>query len=217
MTQADYFTDRTHFLITGVTGARTDFGGKTALATWWSDTHGRAANDVVLFVNPKLDDGPEQHADAVAQSIDEVAGAMADGAEFICFSPHDHDWQAVSRRFQRFVQELPNDMNKMVVLDEGPELDQEAIMWFVRVAGNGNNTKTLVLSQEPGAVEGRGQCVLVWVGPVQENNRHVFRANKRENHFDAMREEHEPYHWSVMLGPGDGDRDHYQPVPEEYA
>lgn len=214
---AEYFTDTTHFLITGVTGARTNFGGKTSLATWWADTHGRAAFETVLFFNPKLDDSPEKHADATASSVQEVAGAMSEGHEFITFSPTDPDWTAVSRRFQEFVQALPPDMDKFVVLDEAPELDQDAIKWFVRVAGNGNNTKTLVLSQEPGAVEGRGQMVLIWVGPVQENNRHVFRANQRENHFDAMKEEHEPYHWSVMLGPGDDDRDHYEPVPEVYA
>lgn len=30
---AEYFRDRSHLLICGVTGARTDYGGKTALAT----------------------------------------------------------------------------------------------------------------------------------------------------------------------------------------
>lgn len=217
MSEADYMTDQSHFLITGVTGARTDYGGKTSLATWWADTHGRAAFDVVIFANVKNDDAPEQHADAVVDDVEGIGRAIGDGAQFVTLSPTDHDWEAVSRRLKQFVQALPDDMSKFVVLDEGPELDEDAILWFVRVAGNGNSTKTLLLSQEPGAVPGRGQCILVWIGPVQENQRHVFRANKRENHFDAMREQHEPYHWSVLLGPEDTDRDHYRPVPEEYA
>jgi len=217
VSEADYLTDRTHMLITGVTGSRTNYGGKTSLATWWADTHGRASTDVVLYLNVKLDEPPEEHAGVVARNLQEVGEAIGEGHQFVCFSPMDHDWEDVSVRFRDFVARLDRDLEKLVVLDEGPELDEDAILWFLRVAGNGNNCKTLLLSQEPGAVPGRGQCSLVWVGPVQENQRHVFRANNRENHFDAMQREHEPYHWSVLTGPGDDDRDHYRPVPEKYA
>lgn len=216
---AEYLTDRSHVLIAGVTGARTDYGGKTSLANWWAATHGRASKDLVLFVNPKLDDAPEEHAEAVAGDVDGVADAMAGGATHICLSPTDPDWEAVTRRVQAFVDALPTDLEKLVVLDEAPELDAEALLWFVRVAGNGAACKTLVLAQAPGDLPMgvRRQCILCWVGPVSEDNRHVFRANKRENHFEAMREEHDPYEWSVLLGPADEDRDHYEPVPQEYA
>ena len=218
MTQ-EYLTDRSHILIAGVTGARTDYGGKTALANWWASTHGREAFDVVIFGNFKHDDGPERHAEVVARTVDEVAGAMGDGAQHVCLSPTDPDWPAVSERLRSFVDALPTDLSKLVVLDEAPELDDEALQWFVRVAGNGANCKTLVLSQAPGDLPQavRRQCILAWVGPVTENNRHVFRANNRENHFRAMLEEHDPYHWSVLLGPDDQDRDHFKPVPEEFA
>jgi hypothetical protein len=220
VTQPDYFTDRSHVLIAGVTGARTDYGGKTALANWWCATHGREAFDVVIFGNFKHDDGPESEADVVATSVDEVAGAMGDGAEYICLSPHSADWEATTRRLRSLLEALGDDGgSKLVVLDEAPELDADALQWFVRVAGNGADCKALVLSQAPGDLPQavRRQCILCWVGPVQENNRHVFRANARENHFDAMLEQHEPYHWSVITGPADDDRDHYEPVPEAYA
>jgi len=219
MTHPDYFVDRSHILICGVTGARTDYGGKTALATWWSDTHGRVANDVVIFGNYKLDDAPEQHADAVATSVQEIAGAIRDGATFVCLSPTNSDWEQVHRRLREAVDALPDDMSKMVVHDEAPELDEDALQWFVRVAGNGSNCKSLVLAQAPGDLPSavRRQTILTWVGPATGNDEHVFRANQRSNHFDYIRNEHDPYVWTVMTGPADDDRDTYDPVPEGYA
>lgn len=218
-TRADYFTDRSHLLIAGVTGSRTDYGGKTGLANWWASNPGRAAFDVVIFGNFKGDAAPAEHADVEVESVDAIADAMAAGHQHICLTPADSDWEAVSSRLRAFVDALPADLEKMVVLDEAPELDEDALLWFVRVAGNGANCKTLVLAQAPGdlAMGVRRQTILCWVGPVTEDNRHIFEANKRGNHFDAMREQHEPYHWSVLTGPADEDRDHYQPVPEDYA
>lgn len=215
---ADYLTDRSHLFIAAPTGARTEYGGKTTLATWLCDTHGRASKDLVLFANVKLDDGPERHADAVCQDLHEVGQAVGNGATFVCLSPTNPDWVEVSRRVEAFVQELPSDMEKMVVLDEAPELDEEAVLWFCRVAGNGNNTKTIVLSQNPGDVSTsvRGQTILVWVGPATGNNRAVLEANNHGAHFDALQQQ-QPYHWSVLLGPEPADRDHYKPVPERYA
>lgn len=215
----DYFTDRSHILITGITGARTDYGGKTALANWWADNHGRASAEIVIFGNFKSDSGPEKHADAVVHDVESIAHAIADGAEFICYSPRTADWEAASQRLQAAVQALPNDMEKFVVLDEAPELDEEVILWFCRVAGNGNNTKTLLLSQNPGDMPSglRTQVILCWIGPATGNNKHVFRTNSRLNHFEYIREEHEPYVWTVMTGPDDADRDTFDPVPEEYA
>ena len=214
-----YLTDRSHLLIAGVTGARTDYGGKTSLANWLAATHGRASTDLALFVNVKLDDAPERHADAVATNLQEVAGAMRDGATFVCLSPTRADWGAVSRDVREFVEALPRDLEKMVVLDEAPELDEEALRWFVRVAGNGAACKTVVLAQAPGDLDMavRRQTLLCWIGPATEDNRHVFEANHRGNHFDYILEEHDPYVWSVMTGPADQDRDTFEPVPEKYA
>lgn len=85
--------------------------------------------------------------------------------------------------------------------------------------GNGASCKSLVLAQAPGdlSMAVRRQCILSWVGPVSEDNRHVFEANKRGHHFDALQEEHGPYVWSVLTGPDPEDRDTYDPVPEDYA
>jgi len=216
---ADYLTDRSHLLIAGVTGARTDYGGKTAWANWHADTHGRVAFDVVIFADMKADDGPKEQADVVVNDVEGIGRAMGNGHTHICLTPSSHDWEAVSSRLRAFVEALPSDQDKLVVLDEAPELEDDALQWFVRVSGNGANCKTVILSQAPGdlPMAVRRQCILVWVGPVSESNRHVFRANSLENHFEAMDCEHEPYHWSVLLGPEDADRDHYKPVPEQYS
>lgn len=215
---APYFDDDSHILIAAPTGSKTVYGGKTSLATWWWDTYG-PTKDLSLFVNVKLDDAPEQHADAVASTLQEVGELVDDGVSHICFSPMNHDWAEVSRQVKTFVQNLPRDMSKMVVLDEAPELDEDAVLWMVRVAGNGANCKTLLLTQNPGdlSTSVRGQCLLTWVGPVTGNNEAVFNANNRGVHYDALQEEHDPYEWSVLLGPDRDDRDHYSPVSEDYV
>jgi len=214
-----YFTDRSHWLIAGVTGARTRFGGKTALATWFCDTHGRASNDVVLFLNSKGDNGPERYADVVVDNVPDVAPAVQAGNEWVTITPESHDWAAVSRRLAKAVRSMPDHLDKLVVCDEAPELDSDSLQFLVRVAGNGHNCKTLLIAQAPGDLSTgvRRQCLLCWVGPATENNRHVFRANNRENHFQKIVTEHDPYQWSVLLGPEEEDRDTFGKVPEEYA
>jgi hypothetical protein len=218
VSDAAYLSDRSHLFIAAPTGSRTRYGGKTTLATWWCDTHGRAEFDVVLFINVKLDDGPERAADVVARDLEEVGAAMGDGAEFVTLSPLRSDWEEVSRRVRAFIEALDADTNKAVVLDEAPELDEDAVLWFTRVAGNGANTKTLVLSQNPGDVSTsvRGQTILVWVGPATGNNRAVLEANNLGAHYDALQQQ-QPYHWSVLLGPETADRDEYKPVPKTYT
>jgi hypothetical protein len=214
-----YFSDRSHLLVCGVTGARTRFGGKTALANWLADTWGRAHNDVVIFANFKLDSAPERVADRVVRNVQEIATAIGDGETYICLSPTESDWGTVHDRLRQAVDALPEDMSKLVIHDEAPELSEEALQWFVRVAGNGSRCKSVVISQAPGDLPTsvRRQTILTWVGPATNDDEHVFQANKRGNHFNAIRELHDPYVWSVLAGPGDDDRDTYDPVPEEYA
>jgi hypothetical protein len=213
-----YFTDRSHLLITGVTGARTRYGGKTALANWIATEPG-STFDLVVFYNPKQDDAPAEQADVEVATVEGVARAMRDGARHVCLTPKTAAWDEVHARLLEFIQALPRDMDKLVVHDEAPELDEDALATFARVAGNGSACKSVFISQQPGDAPSavRNQSILVWVGPFHENARHVFRANGRENHADHIAETHKPYWWTVVLGPGEGDRDTYQPVPARYA
>lgn len=220
-----YFDDNGHLLLTGVTGAQGNylgdgqFGGKSALATWWVDNPGRS-RDLIIFLNSKaddlgalLDDFDEVH------SVAEIADVMDRSGGRVILTPSDGDWGAVSRRLEAFVRALPPAMTKLVVLDEAPELDEDAVLSFVRVHGNGANCKTLVLAQSPTDVSTAimKQVVPVWVGPMKDDYKAWFRAHERVEAYEFIHANHEPYHWTVVIGKGQGEWHHYQPVPAKYG
>ncbi len=229
----DYFTDNAPVLLTGVTGAQGDYGGgegesyggKSVTATWWADQPG-STRDLCIWANFKQD--------AVADVLDgfiEVGSveALADrmGRErargetthrFV-LSPTDHDWERVSRRLEAFVRELPQKMTKLVVLDESPELDEDAVLSFVRVHGNGANCKTLVLAQSPTDLPTAivKQCLLVWVGPMKTDYKAWFGSKSLIYAYEHILAEQDPYEFTVVYGKDDGDWAHHEPVPERYA
>lgn len=214
---ADYFADRSHVLISGVTGARTEYGGKTALANWWASTWGVVEFDLVCFLNFKQDS--HIHGTRV-ESLEELASEMADGQRHFNIVPRTDDWEGFHASFKTFVASLPDDMSKLVVHDEAPEYDDDSLRWFVRVAGNGHATKSLVLAQAPGDMNTtiRNQTIPCWIGPSTGQNSHYFTAQGYKQVFETHILDQEPYHWTVVLGPDpEHDVDTYQPVPSEYA
>ncbi|MDS0243945.1 MULTISPECIES: hypothetical protein [unclassified Haloferax] len=226
MSDPAYFTDNGHLLLTGVTGAQGDylgesgqFGGKSALATWWADNPGRS-RDLVIFLNAKSDD-----VGAVLDDFDEVnrVGDIPDVMDRsggrVILTPVDGDWEAVSRRLESFVRALPQDMTKLVVLDEAPELDEDAVLSFVRVHGNGANCKTLVIAQSPTDISTKiaKQCVPVWVGPMKNDYGSWFAVHDIKEAFDFISAAHAPYHWTVIIGKAAGEWHHYEPVPAKYG
>jgi len=215
---SDYLADGTPLLVAAPTGVRTRYGGKTALVTWMADNPLRE-RDLVIFGNFKQDSIASVLEDYTeVSSVDGVANAMASGERRIILTPADHDWAAVSERLEAFIRALPADMSKAVVLDEGPELDEDALLSFVRVHGNGANCKTVVMAQSPTDVAGSvvKNTVLVWVGPMPGSYHAWLRSHDLEMHADALGA-HEPYEWSVLLGPEAEDRDTYNPVPARYG
>lgn len=225
MTDPAYFGDNGHVLITGVTGARGDylgsgqFGGKSALATYWTATHA-TDRDLVIFGNFKNDDvGEVLNGYREVGSVAEIADGMAAGESRFVLTPRDGDWAAVSERLEAFVRELPDDLSKWVVLDESPELSEDAVLSFVRVHGNGANCKTLVLAQSPTDLSTAvvKQTVLCWVGPMKSDYLSWFRTHDIEPAFHHIDETHDPYWWTLVLGKGDGEWHTYEPVPEEYV
>lgn len=173
-----------------------------------------------MFLNTKQDpvaDVLEDYREVA--SVDGVADAMAEGHRRIILTPNDPDWEAVSRRVRDFIDALPDDMEKMVALDEAPELDEDAVLWFVRVAGNGNSCKTVLMTQSPTDVDGSiiKNTILVWVGPVPSSYQPWFRTHDFQEAYKYIAGNHEPYHWTAILGPDKGDWDHFEPVPEEFA
>ncbi len=229
-----YLHDTAHLLITGVTGAKGDylseggnsFGGKTALATWFADNPLRE-KDLVVFGNFKQDAVGEVLTDytevgTVAELAEEMGRERARGETTHRFilTPRSPDWPAVSERLEGFIRELDRSISKAVVLDEAPELSEDAILSFVRVHGNGANCKTIVISQSPTDIDEDSiikQTMPVWVGPMDPDYSAWFVSHKIKEAFDYISENHAPYHWTVIIGKDEGDWHHYKPVPEEYA
>lgn len=209
-----------HLLLTGPTGRQSRYGGKTGLATWFADNPART-RDLVVFLNTKQDpvaDVLEDYAEVA--TVGEASQVIGDGARRVIITPTDPDWEAVSVRLEEFVRALGHDLGtKVVVLDEIPELDEDAVLSFYRVHGNGANCQTVGISQSPTDVDGSvlKNCTPVWVGPAKSSYRPWFRTHDYELAFDFIEDNHDPYEWTVVLGPGQGEWTHYQPVPEEYA
>lgn len=224
MTRPDFFTDNGHLFIAGITGSKTDMGGKTALANWWLCEPG-STRDLRIFYNAK---GSTCVRGETVHSVEEMANRMADGVRHFDFVPPTQDWETPHERLRHFVAELPTEMSKMVVHDETPEYEQGgdgSLGWFVKVAGQEDglhaaNCKSLVLAQDPvdtGKSTRKQTDTHVWVGPTSSDYRQYFANQGYSNHYQHIVDEHDPYEWTVMQGPRDGDRTTYEPVPEEYA
>jgi hypothetical protein len=220
MSDERVFTDNGHVLIAGITGAKDECGGKTALGNWWLDTWGAREFDLRLFVNPN---GISSVRGERVESIDELADAMADGSRNINYVPDTSDWELAHQRLRDFVRELPKSMSKIVAHDEAPAYaDQDSLLWFVRRAGQPDafNTKSLVIAQSPGDIptDVRKQCpTTIWIGPSSPANKHWFQRNSYGAHYEHIVEHHDPYEWTVMQGSRETDRSTYRPVPEEFA
>lgn len=213
----DYLADTTHLLVTGPTGARTNYGGKSSLTAWLADNPLRE-RELVIVLNVKQDDFADVLEDyEEVASVDELADAMADGHRRVIITPQTADWETVSANLEAFIRELPSDMTKAVILDEVPELDEDAVLRFTRLHGNGASCKTVALAQSPTDVSGSvvKNCVPVWIGPAPGSYDAWFRAHDLGEHIDTLHAQN-PYEWSVLLGPDAADRDHFEPVSEVY-
>lgn len=209
-----------HLLFTGPTGRNSRFGGKTATATWYADNAARS-RDLVIFLNTKQDpvgDVLEDYTEV--DSVEAAADVIGNGARRVIITPMDPDWEAVSVRLESFIRALGQDLgDKVVILDEVPELDEDAVLSFVRVHGNGANCQAVLISQSPTDVSTSitKQTTIVWVGPMKEDYEAWFKAHDRGPAFEYISANHDPYEWTVVLGPGEGEWTHYEAVPEEYA
>jgi len=209
-----------HLLLTGPTGRNSRFGGKTATATWFADNPART-RDLVIFLNTKQDPIADVLEDFTeVHSVGDAADEIGRGARRVIITPTDPDWAAVSERLEGFIRSLGTDLgSKVVILDEVPELDEDAVLSFVRVHGNGSNCQAVLISQSPTDVSTSitKQATIAWVGPMKSDYGAWFREHDRGPAFEYIQRAHDPYEWTVVLGPGDGEWKHYPAVPEEYA
>lgn len=209
-----------HILLTGPTGRNSEFGGKTATATWFADNPART-RDLVIFLNTKqdpVDDVLEDYTEVA--TVQDAADAIADGARRVIITPMDPDWAAVSERLEGFIRALGSDLgSKVVILDEVPELDEDAVLSFVRVHGNGANCQAILIAQSPTDVSTSivKQTSPAWVGPMKSDYKSWFETHDKGPAYRYIAKNQGPYEWTVVTGDGPGDWEHYPAVPERYA
>jgi len=206
-----YLADGGHVLITGATGARDDYGGKSVLANWWaSELVEKGHRDVGLVVNPK---GHSFYRGAHGGHLDDLAESYRQGERVLSLDVQAPD-AAVA-----FVEELPG--SAVVVFDEAWDYSQsQKLNEAVRQLGNvdGGGIRSLVVSQRawdlPDAI--RNSCPLkVWVGPLTSEGRRYFETMGQGGAADAIEGEMGAHEWAVVDG---GElQDINQPVPERYA
>lgn len=217
---SDDVLQQDHILLTGPTGRNSRYGGKTATATWFADNPART-RDLVIFLNTKQDPVADVLEDyREVNSVDEAARVIGEGAGRVIITPMDPDWAAVSRRLEGFIRALGHDLgDKVVILDEVPELDEDAVLSFVRVHGNGADCQAVLISQSPTDVSTSitKQATIAWVGPMKSDYESWFKTHDRGPAFDYISRAHDPYEWTLVLGPGEGEWTHYDAVPEVYA
>jgi hypothetical protein len=219
----EWITDNGHILIAGITGSKGDCGGKTGLANWWASTWGRQQRDLVIFYNAK---GSTCVNGTRVHSVGEIGDAMARGQRHFNFVPRTEDWETPHQHLKEFVAALPTSMSKLVVHDETPEYAASgSLEAFLKVLGQDDgdfagNCKSLVLAQNPVDLSKTARTQTptnIWVGPTSKDYKPYFDSNSYTNHYEHILENHEPYQWTVMQGPRDGDRTTFAPVPEVYA
>ena len=219
----DYFTDNGHIFIAGITGSKTDMGGKTSLANWWLDTWGRSHADLRVFFNAK---GTSGVRGTKVHSVSDLADAYAAGERHFNYIPPDEDWASHHQDLKEFTAALPTEISKVYAHDETPDYGGEgSLEWFVKIGGQDDglhaaNVKNLVLAQDPVDVPKavRKQTdTYAWVGPTTDDYIDFFRKIRMSNHHEWIQQNHEPYQWSILQGPRSADRTTYEPVPEVYA
>jgi hypothetical protein len=211
MTERYYLADGGHVLISGSTGARDDYGGKTVTANWWfSQLVERGWRDAGVYINPK------GHGNIRGQRVSTLKGLA-------------ESWRSGNRLFN-FHGDAPDGVvgtlrnlpgEKVVVFDEAQQYrDSEQLDWVLSQGGNldSGSIRGLVVTQRPWNLseELRANMPLkVWVGPVTPEARKFFQVEQMEGEIEKVRDEMEPYHWAVTDA---GTFQHVNPpVPEDYA
>lgn len=206
-----YLADGGHVLISGSTGAKDGYGGKTVLANWWSSNLvDRGHRDLAVFVNPKRHSFLEGRT---VSSLKGMAEAYRAGARVLDYQGGRVD------DVVRFLKELPGE--KVAVFDEAQDYgDFEGLDWVLSQGGNldSGSIRGLVVTQRPwnlGEQLRANMPVKVWVGPVTNEGKSFFQSEQMETVARELSGEIEAYHWAVTDA---GELQEVNgPVPEAYA
>lgn len=216
MTDRYYLTDGGHVLISGATGAKETYGGKTTTANWWfTQSVEQGWHDVGLFINPKghrFVNGKNGQSRPYS-TLKGVAQGYRAGSRLFSVETSDPD------PYIQFLRQLPGE--KIVVFDEAQSYrDSETLDWVLSQGGNldGGSFTGLVLTQRPWNLpeELRANLpVKIWVGPITSEGRKFFEVEHMRDVARQLEGEMEPFHWAVTDG---GEFQHVNPpVPSSYA
>jgi hypothetical protein len=221
MSDRYYLTDGGHVLISGATGAKAEYGGKTTTANWWFEQSVECGwHDVGLFYNPK---GHDFIRGERVDSLRELAEAYRSGTRLFNYCPPVSvtDQGALEEQHGEIVEtlrQLPGE--KIVVHDEAQSYPGPALNWCLAQGGNldEGSMRSLLLTQRPWNMPEEllaNMPVKIWVGPVTSEGRRFFKTWEMGGAIAQVEEDTGPYHWAVTDG---GEYQHTNPpVPEEYA
>lgn len=221
------FTDGTHVLISGTTGAGADFGGKSAVANWWLDTAVPSHFDYGIAFSPK---GNRFRGAPTVTNAREAARTVNRGTRSVEWSLDSAPTELASESMSDAhgqAMSFAHGLNGSVLAihdDAVMYSDSDSLAWATALAGNpsdgGGRVKSLVVTQDPWDLPRKAVRsnlpVMVWVGPLGDDAQRYFDSMKKAEAANKVREAHtEPYMWSVIDGSGDVTT--YAPVPEKYA
>lgn len=206
-----YLADGGHVLISGATGSRKDYGGKTVLANWWaSNLVAKGHRDVSVFINPK------GHGFVRGNRVRSQSGlqqSLNAGTSQINYTkPHPN--AVVAELAKR-------NANAVVVFDEAWEYDGSwGLNQTVRKLGNidGGGIRGLVVSQRPWDLTDavlNSTPLIVWVGPLTNEGQRYFETMNMSQEAAKINGKMEPYQWAVFDG---GElQEVNDPVPASFA
>lgn len=212
MTDRYYLTDGGHTLISGATGARDDYGGKSTTANWWfSKAVEKGHRAVGVFVNPK------GHSHIRGQSVASLKGLAESyraGHRLFNFQSDNVD------PLIQFLRQIPGE--KIIVLDEAQSYaDSEQMNWVLSQGGNldSGSIRALVLTQRPWNLSEELRAnlpVKIWCGPVTPEGVNFFQSEHMASVIpEVERNMTAPYQWAVTDA---GEYQHTNPaVPAAYA
>lgn len=206
-----YLTDGGHILISGSTGAKAEYGGKTTTSNWWFEQSVQSGwNDFGVFVNPK---GHSSIRGNTVSTLKGFAESYRAGNRLFDFRTDNADGVV------KMMKQLPG--RKIVVFDEAQSYaDSDEVGWVLSQGGNldSGSFTALTVTQRPWNLSEEWRAnmpVKVWCGPVTPEGERFFRSESMGPAIEKVKEDMAPYHWAVTDG---GEYQHTNaPVPKEYA
>lgn len=206
-----YLADGGHVLISGSTGARDGYGGKSVLANWWySNLVENGWRDLGVYVNPK---GHSFVDGRTVRSLHGFAQSYRSGTRVFDYQSKDPD--AIVETVRQIGDEA------VIVFDEAQMYrDSDALNETLAMYGNldEGSIRGLVVTQRPWNLseELRANCpVKIWVGPITNEGHNFFQSEQMAAVANELDGQMDPYHWAVT------DAGELQtvnsPVPESYA